>query len=608
MSLVGNLEDLPLADILQIVSLSKRTGILTIETEEGKNVIVFKNGLIVSAACPSPKIKNLGQVLLERQIVTPQRLQELLDMQKARGNEPLGTIILESGIIDRENLQQIIRNQIKATIYHLMSMSEGNFSFDLSEVIPFDDIHYNPLETVLEQGMNPQQLLLDSARLSDEENRDEIEQNASMDSKTMVMEIPSVLEYDDVITYDDMITPLPGESAPKLEDLQLPETHELPDIAFDRIAAEIDFPMSAAEVAITPVIPTTATAQQVILVVDDEALIRQILARAMGEKGYKVLQADNAADAIRIVNQLEQGKQNPWVISDLVMPTTVGNGYLGGLEIVEAVRRINSSIPIIVMNDFEDPKAQTRAFALGVHQFHKKPNIHKASMNDMEEVLSQFSNALVEAFRQPPHRFRPLESAEDYWSDLGVESTFEEPGNISATNMMRQMAELHQIIQQLRNPNEAPEISLLMLRYAAEFFDRGLLFLVKQTEVNGLGGFGDTGDAESMPTKVRRIKIPLTEDSIFLRVVRKKQTHIGKLVDTPANRKFVEMTGRLMPLSMAMVPLISGNEVIALLYGDNAVTKKHIKGLEALEIFMVQAGIAMENALLHRKIETLKIR
>ena len=70
-------------------------------------------------------------------------------------------------------LQQIIRNQIKATIYHLMSMSEGKFSFDLSEVIPFDDIHYNPMETMLEQGMNPQQLLLDSAGFSDEENRDE---------------------------------------------------------------------------------------------------------------------------------------------------------------------------------------------------------------------------------------------------------------------------------------------------------------------------------------------------------------------------------------------------------------------------------------------------
>ena len=94
MSLVGNLEDLPLADILQIVSLSKRTGILTIETDEGKNIIVFKSGLIVSAACPSPKIKNLGQILMERQILTQAKLSSLLDLQKSRGNEPLGSIIL----------------------------------------------------------------------------------------------------------------------------------------------------------------------------------------------------------------------------------------------------------------------------------------------------------------------------------------------------------------------------------------------------------------------------------------------------------------------------------------------------------------------------------
>ena len=143
---------------------------------------------------------------------------------------------------------------------------------------------------------------------------------------------------------------------------------------------------------------------------------------------------------------------------------------------------------------------------------------------------------------------------------------------------------------------------------AAEFFDRGLLFMVKKEEIDGLGGFGDTGEVESMPTKVRRIKIPLSEESIFSRVVKRRQTHIGKLADTPANRGFIGMTGRLIPSQIAMLPLISNSEVIALLYGDNAVTKRAIKDLEGLEIFMVQAGIAMENALLHRKIKTLKFR
>jgi CheY-like chemotaxis protein len=403
-----------------------------------------------------------------------------------------------------------------------------------------------------------------------------------------------------------MHAPVDEQQNTKLEDLQLPETSELPDLAFDRFADQIEIPVHTSQVTLTPVAPAAAV-KQLVLVVDDEALIRQILTRRLLEKGYDVVQAEGAAEAIRIVSRLLDEKKNPWVIADLVMPTTVGNGYLGGLELVEAIRRLNSSIPIIVVNDFDDPKAQTRAFSLGVHQFHRKPNLHKSSVKDLDEVLSKFTDTLVDAFRQPPHQIKQGDLAEDFWSDLGIESSTDAP-NVSATNMMKQMAALHEIIQQLRNPNEAPEISLLILRYAGEFFDRGLLFLVKKNEVNGLGGFGETGDAESMPVKVRKIKFSLTEDSIFSKIVRKKQTHVGKLTDTPINRAFIGMTGRLMPTSIAMLPLTSGNEVIALLYGDNAVTKRPIKDLEALEIFMVQAGMAMENALLHRKIDTLKFR
>lgn len=620
MSLVGNLEDLPLADILQIVSLSKRTGILTIETEEGRNIIVFKNGLIVSAACPSPKIKNLGQILLERKLTTQARLSELLETQKSRGNEPLGSIVLEAGIIDKDTLQQMIKTQIRATIYHLMNMSEGNFSFDLSEIIPFDDIRYNPLENMLERGLNPQQLLLDSARMSDEQNRDEEEQGEvqppDFQSEFADLDIHPVTEIDAATSFAEISFP-PDEApepvdALKLEDLQLPESAELPDIDFSQIANQIDFaPAGLAQpvqqaIPITP-IPPPSPPKQTVLLVEDEALIRQIMARRLIERGFEVYQTDNPADAVRIVGDLLGRHISPWIISDLVMPTSVGNGFLGGLEIVEEVRRLNSTVPIIIMTDFSDAKAQTRAFSLGVQHFHRKPILNRATIKDCESILSGFSDEVVDAFKLPPHQFKVQDLQEDFWSDLGLDTTPEEPA-LSATNMVRQMTALREIITQLRNPNEAPEISLLILRYAAEFFDRGLLFLVKKEEVDGLGGFGDTGEVETMPVKVRRIKIALSEESIFSRVIKRKQTHIGKLADTPTNRRFISMTGRLIPTAIAMLPLISNNEVIALLYGDNAVTKRQIKDLEGLEIFMVQAGIAMENALLHRKIKTLKFR
>src|SRR5439155_1048353 len=49
MSLTGNLEDLPLLDILQIVSFSKKTGYLSIRTGAGEGAIVFRDGFVTSS-------------------------------------------------------------------------------------------------------------------------------------------------------------------------------------------------------------------------------------------------------------------------------------------------------------------------------------------------------------------------------------------------------------------------------------------------------------------------------------------------------------------------------------------------------------------------------
>src|SRR6185295_7932765 len=49
LSLTGNLEDLPLLDILQIVSFSKKTGYLSIRTGAGEGAIVFHDGFVTSS-------------------------------------------------------------------------------------------------------------------------------------------------------------------------------------------------------------------------------------------------------------------------------------------------------------------------------------------------------------------------------------------------------------------------------------------------------------------------------------------------------------------------------------------------------------------------------
>ena len=52
MSLLGRLEDLSLTDIIQIVYLSRRTGVLEIVDDRGRHTVLFRHGLIVNASSP----------------------------------------------------------------------------------------------------------------------------------------------------------------------------------------------------------------------------------------------------------------------------------------------------------------------------------------------------------------------------------------------------------------------------------------------------------------------------------------------------------------------------------------------------------------------------
>ena len=49
MSLVGSLEDLGLGDIFQIVSLSRKSGLLLLRSDQGDSRIVFRDGLVRAA-------------------------------------------------------------------------------------------------------------------------------------------------------------------------------------------------------------------------------------------------------------------------------------------------------------------------------------------------------------------------------------------------------------------------------------------------------------------------------------------------------------------------------------------------------------------------------
>ncbi len=160
MSLEGRLEDLGLGEIFQIIRLSRRSGILTIIRQKGRARLVFSQGNVVFAS--SDGRPRFGEYLVGKGLVQSARVEEALALQRSGGGKPpLGTCLVRIGAILTETLEEALRAHMIEVIRELLAWERGSFQFQLGPVVP--------PEVVLHQGVNAEFLLLEGARLSDEE-------------------------------------------------------------------------------------------------------------------------------------------------------------------------------------------------------------------------------------------------------------------------------------------------------------------------------------------------------------------------------------------------------------------------------------------------------
>lgn len=178
---------------------------------------------------------------------------------------------------------------------------------------------------------------------------------------------------------------------------------------------------------------------------------------------------------------------------------------------------------------------------------------------------------------------------------------------IETAEPTKQITTLRSMFDELRFPTATAEVTLLILRYSSEVVNRAILFMVKKDEVRGLGQFGiELEGGRSADQVVRNIRIPLSADSLFRTVVETRRTYLGPLEPTDSNHFLVNTVGGIMPEAVLAIPLTVDHKVALIVYGDNLPEKKAIQGVETLEIFMNQAGMALEKALLERKIAELQ--
>jgi DNA-binding NtrC family response regulator len=82
--------------------------------------------------------------------------------------------------------------------------------------------------------------------------------------------------------------------------------------------------------------------------VEDEALVRELAARALREYGYKVLEAPDVDSALRYVDHPSLAV----VVSDVVMPGRSGD------DLLTEISRRRPSLPVLLMTGYSEALLQ----------------------------------------------------------------------------------------------------------------------------------------------------------------------------------------------------------------------------------------------------------
>lgn len=158
MSLNGNLNTLSFPDLLQLISSSKKTGVLTLMRQAQRKEIYFREGNIVYATSSNTEEELIGNLLTRLGKLSQAELDQVIKLHRATG-KMIGATVVEMGLLKKEELVACLKLQIEEIVYNLFSWKEGDFIFQ-------DD--KEPAEGQITTNLNTINVIMEGTRKIDE--------------------------------------------------------------------------------------------------------------------------------------------------------------------------------------------------------------------------------------------------------------------------------------------------------------------------------------------------------------------------------------------------------------------------------------------------------
>jgi hypothetical protein len=158
MSLQGVLADFPVADVFQLISQQRKTGVLEVERRGRALLVMFLEGQVLSARpSESRPDGSLAGYLLRSGALSETALADARKHQE-QTLEPLTQTLLAQNLVPRTELDQVTKLATDETIFELFLWDEGRFAFRAEPVTP------GPCD----KPVGAEMVLLDALRMRDE--------------------------------------------------------------------------------------------------------------------------------------------------------------------------------------------------------------------------------------------------------------------------------------------------------------------------------------------------------------------------------------------------------------------------------------------------------
>ncbi len=208
MSFHGELEHLPIVDVIQLINSSRKSGLLTVSGRKGESQLVFKDGFIVSASHLNNSVR-IGQLLVDMGLISQEQLEQGLKKQQLDGDarKPLAITLIEMELVQEKDAYKGLQHLIEMTIVEILTWKKGKFTLEHHVEVADSEFRYYPEKMDHEVNLNTQSILMDALRIFDERKRDGLIDDDSEESEAMAAIVEELISVDDLgLSEIDQIT------------------------------------------------------------------------------------------------------------------------------------------------------------------------------------------------------------------------------------------------------------------------------------------------------------------------------------------------------------------------------------------------------------------